>query len=96
MYLEDPEPNGEVEQDSMMDYRTLHENVEVCVFVCLSTYCYLYISYDHGFCKNYQGVRVEPSVEVFWYAAPLAAEASAGGSLKNVCVVGGSVLFQRQ
>ena len=35
-------------------------------------------------------MRVEPSVEVFWYAAPLAAEASAGGPLKKVCVVGGS------
>ena len=34
MYVfEDPEPNGEVEQDSMMDYRTLHENVEVCVYL---------------------------------------------------------------
>ena len=61
MYVfEDPEPNGEVEQDLMMelDYRTLHENVEMCVcvcvcvyvcvcvcinvFVCLSTYCYFY------------------------------------------------------
>ena len=40
--FEDPEPNGEVEQDLMMelDYRTLHENVEMCVcvycvYVCL-------------------------------------------------------------
>ena len=50
MYVfEYPEPNGEVEQDLMMelDYRTFHENVEMCVcvckcvFVCLSTYCYL-------------------------------------------------------
>ena len=38
MYVfEDPEPNGEVEQDLMMelDYRTLHENVEMCVCVCV-------------------------------------------------------------
>ena len=56
MYVfEDPEPNGEVEQDLMveLDYRTLHVHVEMCVcvyvctprykcvFVCLSTYCYL-------------------------------------------------------
>ena len=54
MYVfEDPEPNGEVEQDLMMelDYRTLHVHVEMCVcvcmprykcvFVCLSTCCYL-------------------------------------------------------
>ena len=38
MYVfEDPEPNGEVEQDLMMelDYRTFHENVEMCVCVCV-------------------------------------------------------------
>ena len=38
MYIfEDPEPNGEVEQDLMMelDYRTLHENVCVCVCMCV-------------------------------------------------------------
>ena len=50
-FFEDPEPNGEVEHDLMMelDYRTLHVHVEMCVcvpwykcvFVCLSTYCYL-------------------------------------------------------
>ena len=35
--FEDPEPNGEVEQDLMMelDYRTLHENVEMCVCLCM-------------------------------------------------------------
>ena len=38
MYVfEDPEPNGEVEQDLMMelDYRTLHVHVEMCVCVCI-------------------------------------------------------------
>ena len=38
MYVfEDPESNREVEQDLMMelDYRTLHENVEMCVCVCV-------------------------------------------------------------
>ena len=41
MYVsEDPEPNREVEQDLMMelDYRTLHENVEMCVCVCVYVY----------------------------------------------------------
>ena len=34
--LEDPEPNGEVEQDLMtaLDYRTLHVLVEMYVCVC--------------------------------------------------------------
>ena len=51
MYVfEDPEPNGEVEQDLMMelDYRTLHalymlRCVCVCldINVCLGVYCYL-------------------------------------------------------
>ena len=38
MYVfEDPEPNGEVEQDLMMelDYRTLRSHVEMCVCVCV-------------------------------------------------------------
>ena len=35
--FEDPEPNGEVEQDLMMelDYWTLHVHVEMCVCVCV-------------------------------------------------------------
>ena len=46
MYVfEDPEPNGEVEQDLMMelDYRTLHENVEmfVCVYVYKCVFIYI-------------------------------------------------------
>ena len=43
MYVfEDPEPNGEVEQDLMMelDYRTLHVHVEMCVCVlCVCVVC---------------------------------------------------------
>ena len=38
MYVfEDPEPNGEVEQDLMveLDYRTLHVHVEMCVCMCV-------------------------------------------------------------
>ena len=35
MSFEDPEPNGEVEQDSIMelDYRNLNVHIEMCVWV---------------------------------------------------------------
>ena len=43
MYVfKDPEPNGEVKQDLMMElyYRTLHVHVEMCVCVCVCVCVY--------------------------------------------------------
>ena len=57
MYVfEDPESNGEVEQDLMMelDYRTLHENVEmcVCVYVCVCVCVCVYVCVCVCVCIN--------------------------------------------
>ena len=43
--LRGPEPNGEVEQDLMMelDYRTLHVHVEMCVCVCIKVCLCVYL-----------------------------------------------------